>query len=398
MTVDAPSGAGGPVFSLRGHRSPVHAVELDTSDPRRLLSASADGTVRAWDLETGRAVAAIASFPSAPTCVRIEPGASSPLVYVSHGGLVSAHDLRAAGGGPVTGWDRCAFSIGSEEGNGGEDVEEINSIAVNERGCWLAVGDDGGRVKVYDIRAKAELRAMRDRHENVRNYICSSVSFRPNRPWELYSAGFDRQLIKWDLSRGAVSAALDFNEPSPPPPSTTMDASTATAVPASNPRFVHSVEFSADGRRACMGLGDGTLALLTQSPQRRRGGGRSGGGTLGLDIATTDTVHNWCVTCARFVNDNASNIQTFVASGSLDGTVAVWNVVEGGAADGRAPLVEVGQRTAVGRKVDAMAAQFVNGGGGDGPFRRIRFGHEGLADAVVQADGEGDADHKWLFL
>jgi WD40 repeat protein len=74
---------GGQQFALHGHTQPVNALAV-TPDGKRLLSASADGTVRMWDARTGDAltaynwkigrVTALACAPDGLTCAAAGTG------------------------------------------------------------------------------------------------------------------------------------------------------------------------------------------------------------------------------------------------------------------------------------------------------------------------------------
>jgi WD40 repeat protein len=113
--------------------------------------------------------------------------------------------------------------------------EEVNSIAVSAaNGGWLAAADDAGEAHVMSlqpqqgmaqpsshaqggaaaaaegqtaveaaaaaaapVRVPATCKTLRRGHSN----ICSSVAFRPHRPWELLSGGLDATVVMWDFSR-----------------------------------------------------------------------------------------------------------------------------------------------------------------------------------------------------
>jgi hypothetical protein len=44
---------------------------------------------------------------------------------------------------------------------------------------------------------RAPYKTLRRGHSN----ICSSVAFRPHRPWEVLSGGLDAAVVRWDFSR-----------------------------------------------------------------------------------------------------------------------------------------------------------------------------------------------------
>jgi WD40 repeat protein len=66
------------VPTLRGHADRIHHLAF-RADGKRLASASADGTVRIWDPETGRTVATLGDHPGAVRAVRFLFGGSQVL-------------------------------------------------------------------------------------------------------------------------------------------------------------------------------------------------------------------------------------------------------------------------------------------------------------------------------
>lgn len=95
-------------------------------------------------------------------------------LYAAHGAALLLLDARALGE-PV---ERLQVN-----------EEEINCLALDEAGGFLAAADDSGAIKVVDVASKKACRALR--HSN----ICSSVAFRPQRPQSLVSCGLDMQVI-----------------------------------------------------------------------------------------------------------------------------------------------------------------------------------------------------------
>ena len=59
------------------------------------------------------------------------------------------------------------------------NAEEVNQVAVNSRGSFLAAADDAGEVTVVDLKSHARHKRLRGGHSN----ICSSVAFRADHPW-----------------------------------------------------------------------------------------------------------------------------------------------------------------------------------------------------------------------
>jgi len=70
--------------------------------------------------------------------------------------------------------------------------DDIDQIAVNMKGNFLALGDDTGAVTVVDVVANKAFKTIRQAHAN----ICSTVAFRRHRPWELLSGGLDSTVAR----------------------------------------------------------------------------------------------------------------------------------------------------------------------------------------------------------
>ena len=105
------------------------------------------------------------------------------------------HELYAAAGEEVFCFDLRLLSVNAE--GGGQlaliatlkaSSEEVNSIAVNPKGRYLAACDDAGELQVYDLHAMKKgsgpptvFKALRGGHTN----ICAALTFVGWRPWEI---------------------------------------------------------------------------------------------------------------------------------------------------------------------------------------------------------------------
>ncbi|EDO28438.1 predicted protein, partial [Nematostella vectensis] len=86
--------------------------------------------------------------------------------------------------------------------------DEINQLAVHDKGRYLAAGDDTGTIKVIDLQEKRLFKTLSRVHTN----ICSTVQFRPHRPWGLVSGGMDYRVAHWDFSSGRVLHEVNVQE------------------------------------------------------------------------------------------------------------------------------------------------------------------------------------------
>ena len=120
------------LHSLEGHSAGVWCVAV-TPDGTRAVSASADATLRAWDLQTGRALHAL-------------EGHTEPVFFVT----VTPDGTRAVSTSPdktVRLWDlESGRQLASFECN-----DRARSCAVSPDGGTVVAGDAGGMVYVLRL-------------------------------------------------------------------------------------------------------------------------------------------------------------------------------------------------------------------------------------------------------
>lgn len=184
---------------LRGHTASVLALAVDPHRPACLASGAEDGTVRLWDTRVpgGGSVQELRCFGGAEvTAVAYSPDAKgSEELYAAAGQEIFCFDLRKLGASPAgvgagahplrpprglaqaDPGTRAAMLAESGENalklahaeqgkrleqlsEGAEAVvarlavneDEINSLAVNGKGMFLAAGDDTGGISVVDLK------------------------------------------------------------------------------------------------------------------------------------------------------------------------------------------------------------------------------------------------------
>ena len=127
--------------------------------------------------------------------------------------------------------------------------DEINQVAIHYKGGFLAACDDSGDIKVIDVLSGRLFKTLSGRNDN----ICSTVQFRPNRPWEILSGSMDYRIISWDFSSGRALQELNVQE---------LDEDSNQGAYFLNPPFVHSVHMAGDGRMFAAGLGIQKMYIL----------------------------------------------------------------------------------------------------------------------------------------
>ncbi|KAG9278504.1 WD repeat-containing protein 53 [Astyanax mexicanus] len=271
------------------HASPVLCVGA-AGGPNGLLASGAEGgEVAVWNQE-GQPLAQLRlSGEEDVTCTAFSPTAPG-LLYVSHGETVSVLDPRNLAG-PV-----------EELKNVGED--EINSLSVNETGTSLALGDDSGAVRVLDLQTGKVSRTLR-KHTN----ICSSISFRPQRPQSLVSAGLDMQVMLWNLQKARPVWTYSLQEAAEE-----EDGHQQRAGQMFNPPLAHCISAASCGNVLACAAEDGRVHLTrvgSGSRHEQQGGIKA---------------HSQGASQAHFLSFLPHPY--WLATGGNDGVVALWDLSE----------------------------------------------------------------------
>lgn len=130
--------------------------------------------------------------------------------------------------------------------------DEVYQMALNDKEEYLAAADDSGATRIIDLSTKKLFKTLR-KHSN----ICSGVVFRPSRPWDAITVGYDSHLMQWDFSRGRNYCCINLEDFSQPPD----DADSFIVSPA----FVHSLAMSQDGSIVACGTENGLVHLFNAS-------------------------------------------------------------------------------------------------------------------------------------
>lgn len=130
---------------------------------------------------------------------------------------------------------------------GNED--EINQIQVNEKEQFMAACDDTGNIKIFSLQDKKTYKTLRYKHTN----ICSTICFRPKKPWELFSGGLDCKLLHWDFSKPKCLNFHNMQE---------ILSITEAETFLLNPPFVHHITMAPDGNHLACALENGIVAVF----------------------------------------------------------------------------------------------------------------------------------------
>ncbi|CAM6050438.1 unnamed protein product [Sphagnum compactum] len=322
-----------PRIKLRGHTASVLCCVSSVSSPHLVTTSSEDKSVCVFDLRTKTCLHRLQCFGSEHVVsVSLKPG-KEEILYAAAGAQVYCLDLRL---GPS------ASPLHTYNFNS----EEINQVAVNHKGTFLAAADDSGEIKVINLQNHKLFKTLQGVHSN----ICSSAVFHPRRPWEVVSGGLDSKIVKWDFSRGRPLHVVDL--------ASTANISNEGVGQICNPPFVHSLSVTEGdipgeaGKLMAAGRGDGGVdvfdlsfensnaktASKTSGPRQKASFGNYSHGSMSTESnsepdtqltgrkrhlnlqngAHASTVNH--VTFARFGEQGR-----FLVSGGNDGFIKLWD-------------------------------------------------------------------------
>jgi WD40 repeat protein len=171
---------------LRGHTQKINALAL-SADGKQLASASADGTIRLWDPETGKLQHKLLANWNTVHAVAFSPD-----------GKLLASDSNHL----VRLWDVYTTRI-KDTLKGHRDG--VNAIAFSPDGAWVAAGAFDNRIAMWDVRSAGYLRSF-----NREGLPGSSIAFSPD--GKMLATNTARKLLLWDTATGAVTRELGSKE------------------------------------------------------------------------------------------------------------------------------------------------------------------------------------------
>jgi WD40 repeat protein len=225
---------------LGGHTRPVRSVAFSQVEPL-LASGGEDGLIQLWRSEPLAFLHTMEAHTGPVWAVAFSP--VEPLL-ASGGGGKSAENAKVPGetreeDGQLFLWEPAtgkptALKLPAREGR----LPTVRSVAFSPNGQWLASGDDGGRVRLWDVRTQSLKRTLPPHEASV-----YSVAFSPD--GSILAAGSGKRVRLWSVATGQPLGELTGHE-----------------------RSVLAVAFSPDGRSLASGSEDGAVRLWSLGGDR----------------------------------------------------------------------------------------------------------------------------------
>lgn len=236
------------------HTSSINALQL-LSDKQRFISASADKTLRLWEVSTGETLQIYAGHTVFVNAIALSPdektlysGGADGAIYrwnlvtgekegefLGHQGAVNTLARTPDGQILVSGssdgviklWDtRSGEILGTLPGHSGA----INALVITDDSQRIVSGGTDRTIRLWDIKTRTETQVL-EGHESYINAIAISPDGR-----NLFSASADQTIKRWDLDTGE-------------------DVETLTG----HSSYINALTLSRDGQTVSSGGADGTV-------------------------------------------------------------------------------------------------------------------------------------------
>lgn len=173
---------------LKGHQDSVESLAF-LDNGARLASGSVDGTIRIWEVESGKTVRTLRGHRRSVNAIVLSPSGNL---------LVSAGNESQ-----LLTWDP---ATGAPQGKLAGHSQDVYALAFSPDGRWLASGGRDRTVIVWDMTTRKPVHKL-EGHEDA----IMALVFSPDGSW-LLSGGKGGQLRRWNRSDGTESASLSIHQ------------------------------------------------------------------------------------------------------------------------------------------------------------------------------------------
>jgi serine/threonine protein kinase len=295
----SPPSTVGEIVRFHRHTQKVTGVVL-SSDQRSLVSCSADGTIRQWNVETASETTRLTGHKGTVSAVNISPD--------------GRHIVSAGEDGTVRVWI-------ADSGKSLHVIKAAHrpvvSLALPKHGKWIASGAADGAIALWDLSSGRRLRQLVGHSD-----VVSGIGFTPD-GLSLVSGGSEGTLRIWDVKSGTETARHDV----PAFTCFSLSPDGKAVVTGGTDATVRVWRLSDGERLSKFNAGGRAVESVAVSPngQRLLSGGADNCVRL-WDFETTREIQrfeghtNW-VKCVRFSPDGKQAV-----SGGMDMSAILWSL------------------------------------------------------------------------
>ncbi len=292
------------LFTLAGHSLRVNAVVV-SADGKLAVSASVDGTLKVWDLETGRLKRTLAGHAGSVDSVAITPDGRR---------TVSASDdtnLKV--------WD---LETGSTVHTLSGHKNVVSAVSIFKDGQQEISASDDRTVKVWDLQAGTDIRTLAGHGGRI-----SALAVSPDGKLAI-SASSDHSLKVWDLESG--TQRFDLTGHADTITALAIKSNGRRAVSASNDKTLRVWDL-AQGKELHVLVGHtGRVTAVALTPDETKALSAAHDRTLRLwDLQSGTELQIFCGHLQAITALAVSNNGKQAASASTDQTVKVWELNNG---------------------------------------------------------------------
>ena len=295
---------GETIQSFTGHTGGVNAVDI-ASNQLQLLSASADGSARLWDIETGEVLASVNPSEGSVLTATFSPDGRTALITEASGNsnlwnLNSSNSLRRFGG----------------------HTEPVFDAAFNPRGSTFLTASGDGTMRFWSVNTGGEIRRFLGHEARI-----NAVAIAPD-GISAISGDVNGSIRVWDIRFGQQIKQLFGHTDSVNALAVTPDSRFVVSGSEDGTVRVWNLETSEEVRR----FRGHTAAVTTIdiSPDGRRVISGSRDNNLRLwDLQSGAEVQRIIDNNEAFTNMLVSSDGSFALSGGRNGGLDIWDLASG---------------------------------------------------------------------